>query len=87
MSAAEGIAATNVEFISAFSSGNAAGVAACYTAEGHFKVPNAPTFEGRDAITGAMQGLMDAGITRIELSTAEVGDFDEDAVEHGEYRL
>lgn len=87
MSAAEGIAATNAEFIAAFNSGNAAGVAACYTTEGQFKVPNAPTFDGRDAITTAFQGLIDAGITRVELTTVEVEDCDENAIEHGEYAL
>lgn len=87
MSAAEGIAETNKEFVAAYNSGNAAGVAACYTAEGQFKVPNAPTFEGREAVAGAFQGLLDAGISTVELKTTELEDFGETAIEHGEYIL
>ncbi len=87
MSAAKGIAETNKTFQDSYNSGNAAGVAECYTSEGQFKVPNAATFEGREAITGAFQGLLDAGISRVELTTTELDDFGDDAIEHGEFTL
>ncbi len=87
MSAADGIAETNAEFQSAWNSGNGAGVAECYTAEGQFKVPNLPTLEGREAIGNAIQGLIDSGVTRIELTTTEVIEMGDDAIEHGGFIL
>lgn len=87
MSAAEGIAETNAAFQDAWNSGNGAGVAECYTSEGQFKVPNLPTLEGREAIGNAIQGLIDSGVTSIELKTTEVIDMYDDAIEHGEFIL
>lgn len=50
-------------------------------------VPNAATFKGRDAVTGAFQGLIDAGVTGIDLSTTEIEELGETAIEHGEFTL
>lgn len=87
MSAEEGIAETNKEFATSFNNGDPAGVAACYTEDGQFMVPGAPTMEGRDEISAGLKGLMDSGVTGIELTTNEVFDFGDKAVEVGEYKL
>jgi ketosteroid isomerase-like protein len=50
-------------------------------------VPNADTFQGREAITNAIQGLIDAGVTKIELNTHEIEDLGKTAIEHGEFAL
>ncbi|MCC3861150.1 YybH family protein [Pseudemcibacter aquimaris] len=87
MSAEEGIAKTNAEFVTAFNEGNPSGVAACYSEDGQFMVPGVPTMDGREAIANGLKGLMDSGVTGIELKTNEVFDFGDNAIEVGEYKL
>lgn len=87
MSAAQGIKETNQKFMTSFNEGNAAGVGSCYSEDGCFMVPNADTFQGREAITNAIQGLIDAGISKIELNTQEIEDLGNTAIEHGEFAL
>lgn len=87
MSAQQGIATANEKFIAAFAAGDAAGVAACYSESGWFMVPGAETFKGRDSITTAFQGLMNSGVTGVGLTTTEVYDFGDTAIEVGEYTL
>ncbi len=87
MSAAEGIEAANRTFMAAMAEGNAAGVAECYGEEAWFMVPGAETLKGRDAIKAGIQGLIDSGITGIELTTDEITDLGNTAIEVGEYKL
>ncbi len=87
MSTQEGIAKVNAEFTIAFAGGDAAGVAACYSEDGWFMVPGAESFKGRGAITEAFQGLINSGITRVNLATEEIYDLGETAIEVGEYKL
>ncbi|MBT6035068.1 MAG: SgcJ/EcaC family oxidoreductase [Kordiimonadaceae bacterium] len=87
MSAQEDIAKANAEFGAAFAAGNAEGVANCYTENGWFMVPGAPTLKGREAITAGFQGLMDSGITAAALKTDELEDLGDTAIETGEYIL
>ena len=77
----------NQTFSAAMAAGSAAGVAACYTEDGQFMVPTFPTFQGRTAIEAAMQGLIDNGITAITLTTSELEDHGNTAIEHGEFIL
>lgn len=87
MSIQEKISKANEEFSAAFAAGNAAGVAECYSEQGWFMVPGAATLKGREAITAGIQGLIDSGITGIELKTVELEDLEETAIETGEYTL
>ncbi len=87
MSAAEEIEKGNTKFTAALAAGNAAGVGECYGEEAWFMVPGAETLKGRDAITAGVQGLIDSGITAIELTTLEITDLDDTAIEVGEYKL
>ena len=87
MSAADEIEEVNKEFVAAMAAGDAAGVAACYGEEAWFMVPGAETLKGRAAITAGVQGLIDSGITAIELTTIELTDLGDNAIEVGEYKL
>ncbi|MEQ9641240.1 MAG: DUF4440 domain-containing protein [Alphaproteobacteria bacterium] len=87
MSAADGIAATNVTFEQNVAAGNAAGVAACYTEDAMFMIPNAAPLVGRAAIEGFFAAAGEGGITSIVLQTDEVLDFGDTANEVGTYEL
>jgi ketosteroid isomerase-like protein len=60
------LATANKGFIAKFNAGDAAGVAACYTADAKFLAPHAPAIEGREAIQAFLQGAMDMGVAAIE---------------------
>jgi uncharacterized protein (TIGR02246 family) len=77
----------NATFMAAMAAGDAAGVAACYEKNGHFMVPGFPTLKGREAITAGIQGLIDSGVTAIDLKTTELEEHDETAIEVGEFTL
>jgi ketosteroid isomerase-like protein len=85
--AAAGIAQTNQSFMAAFNAGDAAGVAAHYTADGQLAPPNSDIVQGIDTITGFWQGAMDMGVKSAKLETAELDDYGGIAVEQGRYRL
>lgn len=87
MSAREEIDNANAIFMATFAKGDATGVAACYDENGWFMVPGAATLKGREAIAAGLQGLMDSGISGLELVTLELEDFDDTAIETGEYIL
>ena len=82
-----GIAATNQTFMSAYSAGDAAGVAALYTTGGQLLPPNSDVISGHDAITAFWQGVMDMGITSAVLESVEVEDLGDTAIEIGRYSL
>ena len=82
-----GIEATNVQFMDAFSAGEAADVAACYTEDAQFMPPNGEIVSGREAIQEAMQGLTDAGIKGLQLETVEVEGHGDTAYEVGKGTL
>ncbi len=87
MSAKDGIAKTNGNFVAAYNAGDAAGVAACYTEDGCFMIPGVPTVRGREALAAAFDGLMGSGVNRVELTTAELLELGDTAIEVGEYKL
>ncbi len=82
-----GIEATNAQFMAAFSEGDAAGVAACYTEDAQFMPPNGEIVRGREGIQKALQGLIDAGIKGIQLETVEVEGHGDTAYEVGKGTL
>ena len=82
-----GIEATNAQFMDAFSEGDAAGVAACYTEDAQFMPPNGEIVRGREGIQKAMQGLLDAGIKAIQLETVEAEGHGDTAYEVGKGTL
>jgi uncharacterized protein (TIGR02246 family) len=71
------IEARNREFMAAFNRGDAAGVAAAYTADARILPPGAAAMSGRQAIEQFWQSVMDMGVREVDLRTEQaeaVGD-------------
>ena len=83
----EAIAAANAEFMAAFSRGDAAGLAALYTASGQLLPPNMGVMAGQEAIQAFWQGAMDMGIQSAQLEIVEVEDHGDTAIEVSRYTL
>ena len=81
------IAAANQRFMAAFARGDAAGVAACYTADARLLPPNADTVEGPAAITTFWRGVMGMGVSGARLETQEAEGDRDTAYEIGRYTL
>ncbi len=62
---------------------NAAGVAELYTEDAVLLPPGAARLDGREAIQQFWQGMLDAGVRDISLTTQEVEDAGDSAVEVG----
>ena len=83
----EAITKVNEKFSETFKNADAKGVADLYTEEGQLLPANSDFLTGRTAVQGFFQGLMDAGIHSIQLTTKEVEEFGETAVEIGRFVL
>jgi len=81
------IVAGNTRFMEAFGRGDAAGVAALYTAGGQLLPPDSAVVAGRDAIQALWKGAMGLGLTGVTLETLEVEGHGETAIEVGRYTL
>ena len=82
-----GILAANEKFMAAFSRGDAAACAACYTEQGQLLPPNSDVIAGKQAIQTFWQGAMYMGITAAKLDTVEVEGHGNTANEVGQYTL
>jgi uncharacterized protein (TIGR02246 family) len=83
----EAIVAGNGNLMEAFNSGDAAGVAALYTAEGKLLPANSDFVTGPQAIREFWQGAMEMGIKSVQLETIEVEGMGKMAYEVGKYQL
>ena len=85
----ESIESANRRFTSAFRDGDAAAVAACYTADGQLLPANVDAVTGTQAIEGFWRAVMGMGIADVRLDTLEVETDGkrEIAVEIGRYAL
>ncbi len=81
------IEANNEKFMAAFAAGDAAAVAALYTADARLLPPNAEIMKGMEAIQAFWQGGMDMGIKEATLETVEVQARGDIACEVGKYTL
>ncbi|MDQ1558552.1 MAG: hypothetical protein QOD32_1612 [Pyrinomonadaceae bacterium] len=63
---------TNLKFAEIFGRGDAAGIAALYTADARLMPPDAPALSGTEAITAFWQGAMKMGIKAATLETIDV---------------
>jgi len=81
-----GIEATNAQFMEAFSQGDAAGVAACYTEDAQLMPPNSEIVSGRAALQEGFQELIDGGY-ELQLETTEVEGHGDTAHEIGTYTM
>ena len=64
---------------------DAAGAAALYSDEAKMLAPNAEPFEGRAAIQGALQAMIDAGLRSVAMEALEVKEGGDLIVEYGRY--
>ncbi len=83
MTTRESIEAVGKTMSELLSAGNAAGVAELYTEDAALMPPGAARLDGRAAIQQFWQGLLDAGVGDISLTTQEVDDAGDSAVEVG----
>lgn len=83
----EAIEAADKEFMAAFNRGDAAGVAALYTADARILPPDLDIMQGRKAIQGFWQGAMDIGCKSCTLTIAELHETEDTVIEVGNYTL
>ncbi|NOT64063.1 MAG: SgcJ/EcaC family oxidoreductase [Acidobacteria bacterium] len=83
----DAIQAGNANFMAAFQRGDAAGVAACYTADGQLLPPGSTPLSGTANITAFWQGAMSLGIKSAQLATQSIEERGDLAVEVGQYTL
>jgi uncharacterized protein (TIGR02246 family) len=81
------IEAADGKFMTRFSQGDAAGVAALYTESGQLMPPNSDVVTGKPAIQATIQAFLDMGVKAIKLNTVETEDYGETASEVGRYTL
>lgn len=79
------IAAANEAFMAAFARGDAAGMAAFYTADGQLLPDNSDFVTGHAAIQAFWQSLMDAGIKAVKLEIREAKALGDTAYEVSHY--
>ncbi|HZH90620.1 MAG TPA: DUF4440 domain-containing protein [Pyrinomonadaceae bacterium] len=78
----------NLKFAELFKHGDAAGVAALYTADAHLMPPDTPPVRGADAIEAFWRGAMKMGVKSATLETVEVESSGGDlATEIGQFTL
>jgi len=71
-SAEQAIHEVNRRFMDAYACGDAAGMAALYTDDAMLLAAGAPLVRGCAAVEQVLQGMMGAGVERIELRTEEL---------------
>lgn len=76
-----GIERSNQRLEEAVAKGDAAAIAAIYTANAIILPPDSPPIQGREAIQEYMKGLFAAGIDGLDVETVEVNRFDDIAIE------
>jgi uncharacterized protein (TIGR02246 family) len=81
------IALVNQAFTDAFAQGNAADMAALYTADGQLLPPNSEIITGHEPIAGFWQFVMGLGIKTLRLESSEITVGIDTAVEIGKYTL
>jgi len=83
----DAIVAADQTFMTTFSRGDAAGLAALYTEDAQFLPPNSDFVKGRQAIQATFQAFMDMGVKAVKLETLEVEGYGDTASEVGTYTL
>lgn len=81
------IATGNERFMTAFSRGDAAGVAAVYSSDARVLPPGGEPIAGRPAIEAFWRGVLDLGIKAARLETEELEVHGARAIEVGRYVL
>tara|TARA_R110002095_G_scaffold143986_6_gene124554 strand:+ start:143 stop:598 length:456 start_codon:yes stop_codon:yes gene_type:complete len=85
MSVQDKINQANAKFGAEFANQDAASLISNYTDDAQLMAPHMPTFTGKDAIESAFQGMFDAGIDGLKLTTVELTSNANEATEVGEF--
>jgi len=83
----EDITAANEKFMTAFSAGDAAGMAALYTEDGKLMPPNSDFVSGQEAIQGFWRAIIDMGVKGAKLEILEVEGYGKTAIEVSTYTM
>jgi uncharacterized protein (TIGR02246 family) len=81
------IVEANKEWKSKFAAADSVGLANLYAADAKFMMNGAPAFVGREQIQSVMSGIMNSGITRVDLVTVDVWGTEDFVTEEGELKL
>ena len=79
----EGISTANRQLEAALANGDAASMAALYTDNGMLMPPDTPPTSGAEGIQAYWQAVIDMGVKSMALSTAELEDMGDTAVDTG----
>ncbi len=85
--AADDIVGRAETFEAAFNSGDALAVASHYTEDAVLLAPDTSRIDGREAILGLWQAYVDAGVEDLQLTTVDLEELGETALEIGTYSL
>ena len=77
----------NSNFMNVLSKGDSVGLANCYTADAKFMSSNAPAVAGRNNIQSAVAGLINAGVTKLNLKLLDAWGTEALVAEEGEFTL
>lgn len=81
------IGRANQRFMETFGRGDAKGMAELYTSTGQLLPTGSGTVTGHEAIAGFWGGAMEAGASSAQLTSTEVEDHGDTAIEVGSYAL
>ena len=84
---ADEIAEANLKFMEAFNKGDAAAVAMNYTSNAKLYPSNSDVIEGREAVEGFWNAVMNMGIKKAKLETVFAESYGDFALEEGRYTL
>lgn len=77
----------NKDFMNLIAKGDSAGVANLYTTDAELMFSGAPAYVGRADIQTAIAGVINSGVTKIELKTKEVFGTEDLLAEEGEVNI
>jgi uncharacterized protein (TIGR02246 family) len=77
----------NKDFAALVAAGDSVGLANSYTVDAHFMGAGAPAVKGREAIQSAMSGIIQSGITGVDIRLEEVYGTEDMLAEVGELTL
>ena len=86
-SAEQAIEAANEQFMEAFGQADAEAIVALYTNDAVLLAPHRDPLEGPEAVAGYLRGVIEQGLTEIDLETTQVTQHGDLAIEMGEYAL
>ena len=81
------VVAANKEFMALWAAIDSVGVANLYTQDAKFMMNGAPSFSGKESIQSIISGVMNSGISSVDLRTIDVWGTEDLVVEEGELSL